>query len=133
MTDTEPTSAASTRAEQDALEPSLASYSFKLLLAPLTLAICWAVAVFVVQECTTGANYPLPVLKAVGSRVVRFSLNLLACVTITFVIRGWVVYISLLGWATATSVLLIYNDYYGRALSWTTFSNHFAEGWAMGP
>ena len=88
MIHTEPTSTSSPRTEQGGLEPSLAQCSFKQLLAPLTLAVCWAVAVFIVQECTAGANYPLPVSKAVGGRVVRFSLDFLACGTITFLLGG---------------------------------------------
>lgn len=133
MTDIHPTSDASPSTEQDSLDPIPGGVSFKTLLRPLTLALCWAAVVFVVQECTTGANYPLPALKAVGSRAVRCLLDLLACGIITFLVRGWAVHVAILAWATVTSILLVYFDYYGRALSWTTISNHLTEALAMGP
>ncbi len=119
--------------EQERLESSVNGYSSRQLLAPLTLAICWAIAVFVVQELTSEANYPLPLHRAVGCRIIRFSLDLLACGAVTFLVVGWLRYLAILGWATATSAILIYNDYFGRALSWTTISNQCSEGLAMGP
>ncbi|GJM24511.1 MAG: hypothetical protein DHS20C16_09260 [Phycisphaerae bacterium] len=133
MTDTELTSTAPSDTELESLESTVDGFSLRQLLAPLILAIFWAIAVFVIQELTSGANYPMPLHRALGCRVVRLSLDILACGTITFLVVGWPRYVAILSWATATSAILIYSDYYGRALSWTTITNQFIEGLAMGP
>jgi hypothetical protein len=99
----------------------------------ITLAVLWALLVFLVQEYTTGSNYPLSAAKTIGSRVVRFALDLLACGSLAFLVRGWLLHVLIGGWAVASSVLLMYHDYFGKALSWTTLSNHFSEGMALGP
>ena len=92
------------------------------------LAVSWAAAVFAVQEYTTASNYPLPLVDAVGSRVVRFCLDLAACGTVVFLLRGWSLYLTLLFNACGALVLIVYYEYFGRALTFTTISNHFGEG-----
>ena len=102
------------------------------------LIAAWAVLLFAVQEYTTGSNYPLSPIKAVGSRVVRFLLDLLACGTTALLLtgkagfaRGWLLHGILIGGSLALSVLVVYYEYFGRALSWTTISHHSSEGWAV--
>ena len=95
------------------------------------LALLWAAAVFAVQEYTTGSNYPLPLGKAVGSRVVRFCLDLLACGTVVFLARGWPLYLTLLINACGALVLIVYYEYFDRALTFTTIRHHLGEGLAV--
>jgi len=96
------------------------------------LVAAWAICLFAVQEYTTGSNYPLPVVEAVGSRVVRFLLDVLACGTLVFLLRGWPLYVALAGCALSTSVLVVYYEYFGRTLTWTTLTNYFGEGLSVG-
>ena len=96
------------------------------------LVAVWAIFIFAVQEYTTGSNYPLSAGKAVGSRVVRCLLDLLACGTVVLLLRGWILNVVLLGSSMALSVLVVYYEYFGRTLSFTTITHHFNEGWAVG-
>jgi phosphoglycerol transferase MdoB-like AlkP superfamily enzyme len=105
----------------------------KPLFAPVVLITCWAIFVFLVQEYTTGSNYPLPMVKTVGSRIVRFSLDLLACGAIVFLVRGWAIYLMLFAGALGSLVLIVFFEYYEKALSWTIMANHFSEGLAVIP
>ncbi len=94
--------------------------------------VAWAILLFAVQEYTTGSNYPLPVIKAVGSRVVRFLLDVLACGTLVLLLRGWLLYVALVGCTLSLSVLVVYSEYFGRTLTWTTITNYFSEGLSVG-
>jgi hypothetical protein len=96
------------------------------------LVAAWAILLFAVQEYTTGSNYPLPAVKAVGSRVVRFLLDVLACGTFVLLLRGWHLYVALVGCTLSASVLVVYYEYFGRALTWTTITNYFSEGLSVG-
>ncbi len=98
----------------------------------LMLVVFWAMVLFCVQEYTTGSNYPLTATKAIGSRVVRFLLDVLACGSVVLLVRGWILQIVLLGSTVSLAVLMVYYEYFGRALTWTTITNHFGEGVAVG-
>ena len=99
--------------------------------ATAMLIAAWAIALFLVQECTTGSNYPLSFLSAAGSRVIRLLLNLLACGVAVFVLRGWAIYVVLVVCTLPSLALLVYHDYFGQTLSWTVIVNHFSEGLAV--
>ena len=101
------------------------------LVPTATLILLWAVLLFAVQEYTTGSNYPLSAVKAVGSRVVRFVLDVLACGTVVFLLGRWARYVALVVGAAGLSVLVVYYDYFDRVLTWTTITGHFREGWAV--
>jgi hypothetical protein len=91
----------------------------------------WAVAVFTLQEYTTASNYPLPLVNAVGSRIVRAALDVLACGTVVFLLRGWPLYLTIVLNAFGMLVLTVYHEYFARALSFTTIRDHFVEGLAV--
>jgi len=102
------------------------------------LIAAWTVFLFAVQEYTTGSNYPLPWVKAVGSRTIRLLLDLLACGTAVLLLtgkvgsaRGWHLHVALIGGSLALSVMVVYYEYFDRALSWTTITYHYSEGWAV--
>lgn len=95
------------------------------------LIVLWAVVLFAVQEYTTGSNYPLPLFKAVSSRLVRFLLDLLACGAAVFLLGRWARYIAVMVCAIGLSVLVIYHDYFHHALTWTTITGHFDEALAV--
>ena len=111
---------------------SVPQHSHRALLSLATLVAVWVIFIFTVQEYTTGSNYPLSAGKAVGSRVVRCLLDLLACGTVVLLLRGWILNAALLGSSLALSVLVVYYEYFGRTLSWTTITHHYSEGWAVG-
>ncbi len=102
------------------------------LVASAILIAGWAIVLFAVQEYTTGSNYPLSPIRAVGSRVVRLLLDLLACGTAAFLLKGWLLYAALIGCTLTLSVLVVYYEYFGHVLTWTTITNHFGEGLAVG-
>lgn len=98
----------------------------------VVLIFAWAIVIFVVQEYTTSSNYPLSLGNAVGSRVVRFTLDMLACGTIVLAVRGWFIHVVVVGWAVSALTVVVYYEYYAKTLSWTTISHHFAEGLSVG-
>lgn len=111
--------------------PRRVDTSAQPLAAALLLAVLWAVALFIVQELTTGSNYPLPLLKAVGARGIRLLLDCLACGVLVVALTGWRRYAAIAASGFVWLVLLVYHSYFGRTLSFSSMRAQYREGAAV--
>ena len=91
--------------------PIAPATSSRLWLAlALVLGLLWAAEVFAVQEYTLRPNYPLPLYKWIVSRMVRLTLDVLACMTLILILRRVWLYVAFASSAVLSLGLLTYHS-----------------------
>jgi phosphoglycerol transferase MdoB-like AlkP superfamily enzyme len=96
----------------------------------LTVALIWALEIFVFQALSFHFDYPVPLAKRIGAHVVRllldglFSLGLVLLLPRVLTLGAFLIFI------VGSQGLSYYQAVFGRVLSWQTLSLQFAEGLA---
>lgn len=97
----------------------------------LLVAAVWAVEMFLVQEWTLRPDMPLGLDRAIAHRAIRLSFDFTAVLVVVALVPRFWLYGMFVASAVLSSVLLVYNDYFGRPLSFWTIAYQSGEGLAV--
>jgi hypothetical protein len=101
------------------------------LLPTCLVALVWAVELFVFQERTLVPDWVLAPRSAAAARILRFALDLSACLFVVLLVRGRWLYPVLAGGCVFALALDTYHSYFGHALSLSTLAHQSGEGGAV--
>ncbi len=92
------------------------------------IALLWAVEMFYFQEITLHAIAPILLSTEIFTRIFRATLDILFAFTLVFLLIRWGLYLMFVVFSIASTLMLVYFDYYNHALSITVLLSQAGEG-----